>query len=310
MTTEATITHARADTAIDAEAVIDWFDEHGRTLPWRAEGSSAWSILLCEVMSQQTPVDRVIPAWHDWIARWPGPAELAEASPAEVLRAWGKLGYPRRALRLLDCARVITERHGGVVPGEVDELLALPGVGDYTARAVAAFHYGSPVPVVDTNIRRVIARADHGVAEAPPASKRELREMEELLPGEARRAVRFCAAVMELGALVCRARGPRCDECPIAGRCAWRAQGYPAFEGKRRAPQKFAGTDRQVRGLLLDVLRDGHADSGLAEDEQLWVPRARLDAVWPDAEQRYRALRSLLAEGLLVESEGSFALPH
>ena len=309
MTSELPISSRNSTTALDAEALIAWYDEHGRTLPWRAEGTSPWSILLCEVMSQQTPVDRVVPAWHDWIARWPGPAELAEASPAEVLRAWGKLGYPRRALRLKECAQAIVDRHGGEVPSDVEDLLALPGVGDYTSRAVVAFAFARAVPVVDTNIRRVIARADRGEAEAPPPSRRELKDMERLMPAGDREGVRFCAAVMELGALVCSARGPRCEECPLAERCAWRAAGYPAYAGKRRAPQKFAGTDRQVRGLLLDVLRDGHADSGLGEHEPFWVSRARLDAVWPDDTQRDRALRSLLADGLLVESHGEFSLP-
>ena len=309
MTSEFAISSRTSPSALDADTVIAWFDEHGRTLPWRAEGSSPWSILLCEVMSQQTPVDRVIPAWHDWIARWPGPAELAEASSAEVLRAWGKLGYPRRALRLKECAQAIVARHGGEVPANVEDLLALPGVGDYTSRAVAAFAFGQAEPVVDTNIRRVIARADRGEGEAPPASQRELAQMAELMPAEKDRAVRFCAAVMELGALVCKARGPRCDECPVAQRCAWRAAGFPQFEGKKRAPQKFAGTDRQVRGLLLDVLRDGHADAGLAEHEHLWVSRERLDAVWPDDAQRDRALESLLRDGLLVEANGEYSLP-
>lgn len=309
MTSEVPIPSPAAPAPIDAPTVDGWFAREGRTLPWRAPGTPPWSILLCEVMSQQTPVARVIPAWHAWLDRWPGPTELSAASPAEVLRMWGKLGYPRRALRLQDCARAIVDRHDGEVPADVDALLALPGVGDYTAHAVAAFAFGRPVPVVDTNVRRVVARASRGEGEAPPPSRRELGEFAALMPDEPRAAVRYSMGVMELGALVCTARAPRCDACPIAETCAWRAAGYPAYEGRRRAPQSFAGTDRQVRGLLLDVLRDGHAGAGLGEDEHFAVPRERLDAVWPDAAQRERALRSLLADGLLVESEGTYSLP-
>lgn len=289
--------------------MLRWYDAHERPLPWRAPGTGAWAILLCEVMSQQTPVARVIPAWEDWLIRWPRPADLAAASRAEVLRAWGKLGYPRRALRLQECAQVLCERHDGQVPSEVDALLALPGIGAYTARAVAAFAYGRRVPVVDTNVRRVLARCVDGVELASRSSTSELAAVAELLPEDPGQAVRFSAGVMELGALVCTARKPRCADCPLAGSCRWLANGQPAAAAPRRPAQRFAGTDRQVRGLLLDVLRDGHAAAGLDDFEHFGVPRSRLDAVWPDAVQRDRALASLLADGLLVERDGLYALP-
>ena len=285
---------------VDVDALLDWYAGAGRDLPWRAEGTTAWEILLCEVMSQQTPVARVEPVWREWLARWPGPAELAAASPGDVIRMWGRLGYPRRALRLQECARVVVTEHGGEVPTEVDALLALPGVGDYTARAVACFAHGEPVPVVDTNVRRVVARAVTGVAESgPPSSRRDLAAVAALLPAEPARAVDFSIALMELGALVCTARAPRCDECPLEPTCAWVAAGRPAWDGPRRRAQTYAGTDRQVRGLLLDVLREGDGTA----------TRARLDAVWPDPVQRDRALDSLLTDGLVVTTGAGFALP-
>lgn len=300
--------------ALPAAPVLDWYDVHCRPLPWRAPGTSPWAVLVCEVMSQQTPVNRVIPAWREWLRRWPAPADLAAASPAEVLRAWGKLGYPRRALRLREAAATITSTHGGQVPADVDALLALPGIGAYTARAVAAFAYGHRVPVVDTNVRRVAARCVRGRAHAPGPSTSELTEFAALLPAgdtpaEVARAVRFNAAVMELGALVCTAREPRCAQCPLAAQCAWLAAGKPAGVAPRRAPQTFTGTDRQVRGLILDVLRDGHAAAGLGETEHFWVPRERLAQVWPDPVQWARALDSLLDDGLCTEHDGHYSLP-
>lgn len=287
-------------TSIDTPALLSWFEREGRPLPWRGDGIGAWEILLCEVMSQQTPVARVEPVWRAWLERWPGPAELAAASPGDVIRMWGRLGYPRRALRLQECALVVVEEYGGRVPTDVDELLALPGVGDYTARAVACFAHGQAVPVVDTNVRRVVARAVGGAAEAgPPSSRRDLDAVSALLPGRREEAVAFSVALMELGALVCTARVPRCDDCPLAPSCAWVAAGRPEWDGPRRRAQTYAGTDRQVRGLLLDVLRDG---DGTATE-------ARLDAVWPDPVQRQRALDSLLTDGLVARRADHYSLP-
>ena len=290
----------RTLTSVDTPSLLAWFARAGRPLPWRSPDTGAWEILLCEVMSQQTPVARVEPVWRAWLDRWPGPAELAAAAPADVIRMWGKLGYPRRALRLRECALVVVDTHGGRVPHDVDELLALPGVGDYTARAVACFAHGQRVPVVDTNVRRVVARAVRGDAEAgPPSTRRDLAAVEALLPADREQAVAFSIAIMELGALVCTARSPRCDDCPLAASCAWLAAGRPEWDGPRRRVQTFAGTDRQVRGLLLDVLRDGDGTA----------PRAALDAVWPDPVQRDRALDSLLIDGLVVRAGGHYSLP-
>jgi A/G-specific adenine glycosylase len=282
------------------DVLVDWFARAARDLPWRRPGTDPWAVLVSEVMLQQTPVARVEPVWREWMARWPTPAALAAASPAEVIRAWGKLGYPRRALRLRETAVALTERHGGAVPADVAALEALPGIGTYTARAVACFGHGQPQPVVDTNVRRVVARLVHGRAEAAPARAADLTDVAALAPADPERAVRFSVAVMELGALVCVARTPRCAACPVRGDCAWRLAGHPASDGPARRVQKFAGTDRQVRGRLLDVLRAAEGP----------VAAPQLDAAWDDAAQRSRCLDSLLTDGLVEQTpDGRFTLP-
>jgi A/G-specific adenine glycosylase len=281
-------------------AVLGWYGRNARDLPWRRPDRSPWGVLVSEVMLQQTPVARVEPVWREWVGRWPTPAALAAASPAEVIRAWGKLGYPRRALRLRETALALTERHGGVVPADVAALEALPGIGTYTARAVACFGHGQPQPVVDTNVRRVVARLVHGRAEAAPARAADLTDVAALAPADPGRAVRFSVAIMELGALVCTARTPRCTACPVRGDCAWRLAGHPASDGPPRRVQRFAGTDRQVRGRLLDVLRAAEGP----------VAAPQLDAAWDEAAQRSRCLDSLLADGLVEQTpDGRFTLP-
>ncbi|MCZ2858280.1 A/G-specific adenine glycosylase [Blastococcus sp. VKM Ac-2987] len=289
-----------AGSAPAGESIVDWYAAAARDLPWRTEGIDPWAVLVSEVMLQQTPVARVEPVWRSWMQRWPTPADLAATPPAEVIRAWGKLGYPRRALRLREAAIAVAERHDGVVPADVAALEALPGVGTYTARAVACFGYGRRQPVVDTNVRRVVARLVHGRAEAGNARAADLADIAALAPEDDARAVRFSVAVMELGALVCVAGTPRCGACPVRDRCAWRLAGSPAHDGPPRRVQKFAGTDRQVRGRLLDVLR--------AAEEP--VDPAALEPAWDDAAQRSRCLDSLLADGLVEQTpDGSFTLP-
>lgn len=247
-------------------------------------------------MLQQTPVSRVEPIWLAWIERWPTPSATAAAGPAEVLRAWGKLGYPRRAKRLHECAVVIAAEYGDEVPTDVETLLTLPGIGAYTARAVACFAYSARVPVVDTNVRRVVTRVLHGQSDAP-ARARDLDDVAALLPDDATAPI-FSAALMELGAVVCTARSPQCGNCPLS-RCRWRTAGYPAGAVVKRV-QRYAGTDRQVRGRLLDVLRDSSSP----------VTRAQLDVAWlTDTAQRDRALDSLLVDGLVEQTaDGRFAL--
>jgi len=256
--------------------------------------------LLSDGLVEQTPVVRVAPIWEQWVRRWAVPSAMAASSPAEVLRAWGKLGYPRRALRLHESSRMLATEHGDVVPADVETLVTLPGIGAYTARAVACFAYGQRVPVVDTNVRRVVARAVHGRAEpGNPSTTRDLADVAALLPRNRARAATFSAALMELGATVCTARNPACARCPLP-HCAWAAAGHPPATGPRRRTQRYEGTDRQARGRLLDVLRDGTGA----------VPRARLDLAWPsDAGQRDRALDSLLSDGLVEQTpDGLFAL--
>jgi len=281
--------------------VSAWFTRCARDLPWRHPGTPAWSVLVSEVMLQQTPVVRVLPVYRQWLERWPGPAELAAASPGEAVRMWGKLGYPRRALRLHSCAAVIVQRHGGRVPSTLDDLLALPGVGAYTARAVQAFAFGLRAAVVDTNVRRVLARAVAGQGQAgAPSAVRDLAAMEAVLPAADDAAAVFCAGMMELGAVLCKAATPSCTACPLRHRCAWQLAGSPGYDGPPVRPQRFTGTDRQVRGFLLDVLR-GCTDP---------VPQAALDVVWPEAAQRRRALDALVADGLVAPlADGRYALP-
>jgi A/G-specific adenine glycosylase len=293
---------APPDRASDlTSALLAWYDEHARELPWRGPSASPWSVLVSELMLQQTPVSRVRPVHDEWLTRWPTPADLAAEPPGEAVRAWGRLGYPRRALRLHAAAGAIVERHGGEVPSSYDDLLALPGVGDYTAAAVATFAFGRRHVVLDTNVRRVLARVLGGVELPSPSVTRAERERAAaVLPEDEPTAATWSIALMELGALVCTARSPRCADCPVAGDCAWRAAGYPAYEGPPRRGQPWAGTDRQCRGRLLAVLRDSREP----------VHRSRLDAAWSEVAQRDRCLAGLLADGLVVRvGPETYSLP-
>jgi A/G-specific adenine glycosylase len=287
--------------AVLHERVLDWYADHARDLPWRRPDASPWGIFVSEIMLQQTPVVRVEPVWREWLERWPSPADLASAAPGDAVRAWGRLGYPRRALRLHAAAVAMTERHDGQVPATEAELLTLPGVGTYTAAAVATFAFGERTTVVDTNVRRVLARVAGGQAYAAPSPTRaELAVAAGLVPAEPERARRWSVAVMELGALVCPARSPRCGDCPVADLCAWRAAGHPAHTGPPRRGQAWHGTDRQLRGALLAVLRDSAGP----------VPRSELEAVSDDVAQRERCLDSLVADGLVEPlARGRYRLP-
>ncbi|MGZ4453341.1 MAG: A/G-specific adenine glycosylase [Nocardioides sp.] len=283
------------------EPLLSWYDENARDLPWRGDGTTPWSVMVSEFMLQQTPVVRVLPVHAAWMERWPTPADLAEEPPGEAVRAWGRLGYPRRALRLHAAAVAIVEQHGGEVPSSHSDLLALPGVGEYTAAAIATFAFGQRHVVLDTNVRRVLARAVSG-AELPAASvNRAEREVgAALLPEDEPTAAAWSIAVMELGALVCTASRPACERCPLVAQCAWSLAGRPAYDGPPRKVQTWAGTDRQCRGRLLAVLREAHAP----------VHRSALDVVWTDAVQRDRALAGLLADGLAAQvGPDTYALP-
>jgi A/G-specific adenine glycosylase len=306
-----------------AEPVLAWYARNARDLPWRAPSASPWAVLVSEIMLQQTPVARVLPEYLGWMTRWPTPAALAAAPAGEAIRQWGRLGYPRRALRLHETATILVARHGGTVPADLDALRALPGIGSYTAAAVASFAFGQRHAVLDTNVRRVLARLVAGqpwAGAASSASVAERRLAESLLPAEPAVAARWSVAVMELGALVCTAASPRCGDCPVARECAWLAAGRPGAGGvtgvngvaagvaavvgvagaARRRTQKYEGTDRQCRGRLLAVLR-------AAENP---VRRADFDAVWAGRAQLERALDGLVADGLVDPlPDGRFALP-
>ncbi|MCA5895093.1 A/G-specific adenine glycosylase [Isoptericola sp. NEAU-Y5] len=282
--------------------VTAWFDDAARDLPWRRTDCTPWGVLVSEVMLQQTPVVRVEPVWREWLRRWPTPSDLAAAPAAEVLRAWGRLGYPRRALRLHQCAGAIVERHDGAVPDDEAALRALPGIGEYTAAAVRAFAFGRRSVVVDTNVRRVLARTLAGTALAAPsptAAERDLATA--VVPDDDGAAARWAAASMELGALVCTARAPRCHACPVADLCAWRATGHPPDElAHRRRTQAWHGTDRQVRGRVMAALR--------VADEP--VARALLADSGPDPAQVDRCLAGLIEDGLVEQDDaGCYRFP-
>jgi A/G-specific adenine glycosylase len=284
------------------QRILDWYAHEARDLPWREPGTSPWGVLVSEIMLQQTPVVRVEPVWRQWMSRWPSPAALATSAPGDAVRAWGRLGYPRRALRLHAAAVAMVERHGAEVPSTPAALLALPGVGTYTAAAVSAFAFGRRVSVVDTNVRRVLARLVAGAGQAAPSlTRREMDLATALLPDGAGAARTWNAAVMEVGALVCSARSPRCPDCPVRDLCAWQRAGRPAYEGPVRRGQLWHGTDRQCRGAILAVLR--------ATQEP--VTAGAVAAAWStDDAQRDRCLDSLVADGLVEPlSRNRFRLP-
>ena len=251
-------------------------------------------------MLQQTPADRVIPVWHEWLSAWPTPAAFAEASLGEALRAWGRLGYPRRAARLQQTAMAIVRDHGGEVPSDTESLRALPGVGEYTAAAVQAFAFGRRSIVLDTNVRRVLARTLDGTAQQTShITTSERLRSQDLWPAPDERSARWSAAVMEFGAIVCKARGPKCAECPIVVHCVWTKDGQPAAPPGRRQPS-YTGSDREARGRLMQVLREAGSVATAGD----------IAAAWADDEQRQRALAGLVADGLAVKlPRGRYALP-
>lgn len=281
--------------------VAAWFDATGRDLPWRAEPRDPWAVLVSEVMLQQTPVERVRPAFEAWLERWPTAVALAADPPGEAVRMWGRLGYPRRALRLHATAVAVTRDRGGLLPDTYDELVALPGIGDYTASAVLAFAHRRRIPVLDTNVRRVLARIRDGLAVPATAAvtKPERAALEQLLPADSEAAAHVSEAVMELGALLCRAREPLCGECPVSLSCLWLAQGRPAPESRKRTQPRFEGSDRQARGAIMAMVRQADGP----------VPRTLIDTAWHDSEQLRRAQDSLAVDGLIVVGDTHVWLP-
>lgn len=258
-------------------------------------------VLLSEFLLQQTPVSRVLPVWSQWWQQWPQPSLLANEPTAEVLRQWGTLGYPRRALRLHATATVLAEDYQDTVPADYRLLRQLPGVGDYTASAVLAFAFGQRALVLDTNVRRVLHRHRMGQQFPESASPRQSERkwaMEEL-PAEATVAAQWSIAVMELGSLMCTSRSPLCAECPIRASCRWRAAGYPPSQPLPRQAT-FSGSNRQVRGLIMAALRRQSSPVTLDDLRELWDDRTQLEA----------CLRSLIRDGLAEPAgPGRLGLP-
>jgi len=278
------------------QPVLAWYKKNKRDLPWR--NTDAWGVLVSEIMLQQTPVARVLPVYNEWVKRWPTPAALAAATPAQVITAWGRLGYPRRALRLHECAKVISTQYKGKIPDTQSELRDLPGVGDYTSAAIIAFAFAGRSLVLDINIRRVFARVIDGM-EVPTAAptKSERQERETLIP--LKNPDVWAAATMELGALICTAKNPKCGQCPLADQCTWRSLDYPLSDQPKRT-QSWHGTDRQCRGVIVQALRENPA-----------LSKKEIMQLWDVPSQVERALLTLLEDGLLVEQKGQrFSLPQ
>lgn len=289
------------NTAAVVGDLLRWYDGHARDLPWRRPEASPWEVMVSEFMLQQTPVERVREPWQRWVERWPTPSALAAAPSGEAVRAWGRLGYPRRALRLHQSAVVIATEHDDQVPDDPARLLALPGVGSYTAAAILSFAYGQRHVVLDTNVRRVLARISGGVAyPAAATTAAEVALADTFAPRSPARGAKWAVASMELGAVVCTARSPDCAVCPVKTRCSWRRAGYPAWVGPARRGQSYTGTDRQCRGVLLGILRSTDGP----------VSASELAGAWLDVTQRERALQSLLVDGLVANVGASdYALP-
>ena len=276
--------------------ITQWFAKNKRELPWRS--TSPWGVMMSEFMLQQTPVARVLPKWSEWMARWPTPAELAIATPAQVITAWGRLGYPRRALRLHESAKIIARDFNNEVPESEEVLRSLPGIGDYTAAAISAFAFGANTLVMDVNIRRVLVRVLDG--KEHPTSSPTVRERESrlaILPHQ--NADNWAAATMELGALICTSKNPSCNDCPVISQCRWRKNGYPQSELVRKS-QDWHGTDRKCRGTIVQALR---------ENESLTL--SAIKKLWPEESQVEKALETLLEDYLIQEHTRSrFRLPQ
>jgi A/G-specific adenine glycosylase len=276
--------------------ISTWFKKNKRDLPWRK--TDAWGILVSEFMLQQTPVNRVLPVYNQWMERWPTAAHLAKATPAEVITAWGRLGYPRRALRLHECAKVITKELKGKIPTTEVELRKLPGVGEYTAAAMVAFAFSGRSLVLDINIRRLFIRLFDG-AESPrtSATKEEKVRYEELIPKKEPHI--WAAATMELGALVCTSQSPKCAICPVADKCLWRSLDYPKSDLIKRR-QSWHGTDRQCRGAVVQALRENDV-----------LTKAQIAQLWDVPSQLEKALLTLLDDGLIeARGKSKYSLPR
>lgn len=266
--------------------IVSWFKKNKRDLPWR--NTTPWGVMVSEYMLQQTPVNRVLPKWDEWMKRWPTPNDLAKASPAQVITAWGRLGYPRRALRLHAAAQIIAEDFNNQVPEDPATLQTLPGIGEYTAAAIGAFAFEKQTLVMDVNIRRLLTRIIDGNEHPKPApTSREKASRLALQPSK--NAHLWAAATMELGALVCTSKNPICEKCPVIGQCNWQKNGYPKTDLVRKS-QDWHGTDRKCRGTIVQALRENKS-----------LTESAIKKLWPDESQVEKALTTL-QEDLLIEA--------
>jgi len=266
--------------------IVSWFKKNKRDLPWR--NTTPWGVMVSEYMLQQTPVNRVLPKWNEWMQRWPTPQDLAKATPAQVITAWGRLGYPRRALRLHAAAQIIAEDFNNQIPEDAATLQTLPGIGEYTAAAITAFAFEQQSLVMDVNIRRLLTRIIDGNEHPKPApTTKEKASRLALKPDK--NAHIWAAATMELGALVCTSKNPICEKCPVISQCNWRKNGYPKTALVRKS-QDWQGTDRKCRGTIVQALRENES---LTENA--------IKKLWPDESQVEKALKTL-QEDLLIEA--------
>jgi A/G-specific adenine glycosylase len=278
------------------DTILRWWPDAARDLPWRAS-RDPWEILVSEVMAQQTQVDRVIPKWHRFLARFPNVETAASAEARELIELWDGLGYNRRALQLHRCAQAIQIEHGGRVPDDLDALLALPGIGPYTARAVLAFAFERDVAVVDTNVGRVFARLT-----GSRLGQTELQSLANVFVPK-RKGWEWNQAVLDFGATICLKRTPRCSSCPLRQHCTWRGIGLDPAIGSAAVsgPQsRFEGSDRQGRGRLVAALRGG----------SIFVCAAAATMGFDgDLDRATRVLEGLIADGLVVQSADLLSLP-
>lgn len=276
---------------------MPWYATHGRhALPWRLT-ADPYAVLVSEVMLQQTQVDRVLPRYVAWLERWPSVGALAEATVADVIREWSGLGYNRRAVQLHRAAQLIVPDG---FPATAADLQALPGVGEYTAAAVASFAFDEHVAVADINIARCVSRALLGRASQRAVTPAAISgACDALLPSADARAHNL--ALMDLGAMVCQAKTPRCDECPLRDLCEWRRAGSPAAESRPRQSLRFEDTARFARGRIVEALR--------ARDS---LPTSEISDLLPPKHRAPLAayLAALERDGLLVRtSDGDWSLP-
>ena len=248
------VTSDASDADEIATTLAQWWQTNARDLPWRFGRTTPWGVLVSEVMSQQTQMGRVVPYWTAWMDRWPDAAALADAPKSDVITAWGRLGYPRRALRLQECAHVIAYDYADELPHTYDELLALPGIGDYTASAVLSFAFGERIAVVDTNIRRVLSRAFVGVESLGGSAS----------PADARWRNGCCRTMIPRNAVVSIAR-PSCGTRPSwnsARRCALRNRHYAKPVRSPENARSYATEDRDWGSGVRDHANDSKVRTG------------------------------------------------